>query len=118
MSKSGSSGVLLFDDFPGKLLLVLQTLYQIHPPSLDSLQHLNNFIVVRGPELDTVLKVQHSIWGALNTEYAVHDSIWYGIALWSLSLSCSSCAASQLLVDSQPPPDGAAWEAEKALNLC
>lgn len=36
---------------------VLQTLHQPHFPSLDSLQPLNVFLAVRGPELDTGFKV-------------------------------------------------------------
>ncbi|KAK4827845.1 hypothetical protein QYF61_021982 [Mycteria americana] len=47
--------------FPQPLLirLVLQTLHQLHSPSLDSLQHLNVSLVVRGPKLNTVFKFKH-----------------------------------------------------------
>ncbi|KAK4810598.1 hypothetical protein QYF61_007335 [Mycteria americana] len=46
--------------FPQPLLirLVLLTLHQLHCPSLDTLQHLNVFLVVRGPKLNTVVKVR------------------------------------------------------------
>ncbi|KAK4824184.1 hypothetical protein QYF61_012000 [Mycteria americana] len=37
--------------------LVLQTLHQLHCPSLHTLQHLNVSLVVRGPKLNTVFKV-------------------------------------------------------------
>ncbi|XP_054059220.1 lateral signaling target protein 2 homolog isoform X4 [Rissa tridactyla] len=36
--------------------LVLQTRHQLHCPSLDMLQHLNVFVVMRDPKLDTVLE--------------------------------------------------------------
>ncbi|KAK4806962.1 hypothetical protein QYF61_027329 [Mycteria americana] len=44
--------------FPQPLLirLVLQTLHQLHWPSLDTLQHLNVLLVVRRPKLNTVLE--------------------------------------------------------------
>ena len=38
--------------------LVLQTLHQLCCPSLDTLQHLNVFLVVRGLKLDTLFKMQ------------------------------------------------------------
>ncbi|KAK4832234.1 hypothetical protein QYF61_021148 [Mycteria americana] len=38
--------------------LVLQTLHQLPCPSLDTLQHLHVFLVVRGPNLNTVFEVQ------------------------------------------------------------
>ncbi|KAK4824003.1 hypothetical protein QYF61_009128 [Mycteria americana] len=38
--------------------LLLQTLHQLHCPSLDSLQHLNVSLVVRGPKLNTVFEVR------------------------------------------------------------
>ncbi|KAK4824899.1 hypothetical protein QYF61_021414 [Mycteria americana] len=46
--------------FPQPLLirLVLQTLHQLRCPSLDSLQHLNVSLVVRGPKLNTVFEVR------------------------------------------------------------
>ncbi|KAK4816629.1 hypothetical protein QYF61_019328 [Mycteria americana] len=46
--------------FPQLILirLVLQTLHQLRCPSLDTLQHLNVFIVVRGPTLNTVFEVR------------------------------------------------------------
>ncbi|KAK4806152.1 hypothetical protein QYF61_001075 [Mycteria americana] len=46
--------------FPQPLLirLVLQTLHQLHCPSLDMLQHLNVSLVVRGPKLNTVFEVR------------------------------------------------------------
>ncbi|KAK4828755.1 hypothetical protein QYF61_000746, partial [Mycteria americana] len=46
--------------FPQLLLirLVLQTLHQLRCPSLDTLQHLNVSLVVRGPKLNTVFEVQ------------------------------------------------------------
>ncbi|GAB0175616.1 hypothetical protein GRJ2_000026800 [Grus japonensis] len=46
--------------FPQLLLirLVLQTLHQLHCPSLDMLQHLNVFLVVKGPKLNTALEVR------------------------------------------------------------
>ena len=46
--------------FPQPLLsrLLLQTLPQPRCPSLDTLQHLNVLLVVRGPKLHTALKVQ------------------------------------------------------------
>ncbi|KAK4824611.1 hypothetical protein QYF61_016880, partial [Mycteria americana] len=44
--------------FPQPLLirLVLQTLHQLRCPSLDTLQHLNVSLVVRGPKLNTVVE--------------------------------------------------------------
>ncbi|KAK4828653.1 hypothetical protein QYF61_000301 [Mycteria americana] len=44
--------------FPQPLLirLVLQTLHQLRCPSLDTLQHLHVFLVVRGPKLNTVFE--------------------------------------------------------------
>ncbi|KAK4817894.1 hypothetical protein QYF61_002063 [Mycteria americana] len=46
--------------FPQPLLirLLLQTLHQLCCPSLDTLQHLNVSLVVRGPKLNTVFEVQ------------------------------------------------------------
>ncbi|KAK4807165.1 hypothetical protein QYF61_024285 [Mycteria americana] len=46
--------------FPQPLLirLVLQTLHQLRCPSLDMLEHLNVFLVVRGPKLNTVFEVR------------------------------------------------------------
>ncbi|KAK4824730.1 hypothetical protein QYF61_018118, partial [Mycteria americana] len=46
--------------FPQPLLtrLLLQTLHQLHCPSRDTLQHLNVFLVVRGPKLNTVFEVR------------------------------------------------------------
>ncbi|KAK4807532.1 hypothetical protein QYF61_003321 [Mycteria americana] len=41
---------------PLPISLVLQTLPQLRCPSLDTLQPLNVFLVVRGPKLDTVFK--------------------------------------------------------------
>ncbi|KAK4830680.1 hypothetical protein QYF61_012849 [Mycteria americana] len=38
--------------------LVLQTLHQLHCPSLDTLQHLNVSLVVRGPKLNTGFEVR------------------------------------------------------------
>ncbi|KAK4813834.1 hypothetical protein QYF61_001838 [Mycteria americana] len=45
--------------FPQLLLirLVLQTLCQLHCPSLDTLQHFNVLLVLRGPKLNTVFEV-------------------------------------------------------------
>ncbi|KAK4828160.1 hypothetical protein QYF61_024075 [Mycteria americana] len=44
--------------FPQPLLirLLLQTLHQLRCPSLDTLQHLSVFLVVRGPKLNTVFE--------------------------------------------------------------
>ncbi|KAK4830675.1 hypothetical protein QYF61_012775 [Mycteria americana] len=44
--------------FPQELLirLVVQTLHQLRCPSLDTLQHLNVSLVVRGPKLNTVFE--------------------------------------------------------------
>ncbi|KAK4807208.1 hypothetical protein QYF61_024328 [Mycteria americana] len=46
--------------FPQPLLirLMLSTLHQLPCPSLDTLQHLNVFLVVRGPKPNTVFKVR------------------------------------------------------------
>ncbi|KAK4832950.1 hypothetical protein QYF61_026606 [Mycteria americana] len=46
--------------FPQPLLtrLLLQTLHQLHCPSLDTLQHLHVSLVVRGPRLNTVFEVR------------------------------------------------------------
>ncbi|KAK4833077.1 hypothetical protein QYF61_027739 [Mycteria americana] len=46
--------------FPQPLLirLLLQTLHQLRCPSLDSLQHLNVSLVVRGPKLNTGFEVR------------------------------------------------------------
>ncbi|KAK4817635.1 hypothetical protein QYF61_021781 [Mycteria americana] len=46
--------------FPQPLLirLVLQTLHQLRCPSLDTLQHLNGSLVVRGPKLNTAFEVR------------------------------------------------------------
>ncbi|KAK4827727.1 LOW QUALITY PROTEIN: hypothetical protein QYF61_021155 [Mycteria americana] len=41
--------------FP-QLLLIRLTLHQLRCPSLDTLQHLNVFLVVRGPKLNTVFE--------------------------------------------------------------
>ncbi|KAK4823973.1 hypothetical protein QYF61_008592 [Mycteria americana] len=43
---------------PLLIRLVLQTLHQLRCPSLDSLQHLNVSLVVRGPKLNTVFEVR------------------------------------------------------------
>ncbi|KAK4832002.1 hypothetical protein QYF61_020440 [Mycteria americana] len=43
---------------PLLIRLVLQTLHQLRCPSLDTLQHLNVSLVVRGPKLNTVFKVR------------------------------------------------------------
>ncbi|KAK4832009.1 hypothetical protein QYF61_020447 [Mycteria americana] len=43
---------------PLLIRLVLQTLLQLHCPSLDTLQHLNVSLVLRGPKLNTVFEVQ------------------------------------------------------------
>ncbi|KAK4825953.1 LOW QUALITY PROTEIN: hypothetical protein QYF61_003471 [Mycteria americana] len=43
---------------PLLIRLVLQTLHQLRCPSLDTLQHLNVSLVVRGPKLNTVFEVQ------------------------------------------------------------
>ncbi|KAK4814106.1 LOW QUALITY PROTEIN: hypothetical protein QYF61_008201, partial [Mycteria americana] len=43
---------------PPLLRLLLQTLHQLRCPSLDSLQHLNVSLVVRGPKLNTVFEVR------------------------------------------------------------
>ena len=42
---------------PFLLRLVLQTLRQLHCPSLDMLRCFNVFLVVRGPKLNTILEV-------------------------------------------------------------
>ncbi|KAK4831815.1 hypothetical protein QYF61_019245 [Mycteria americana] len=46
--------------FPQPLLirLLLQTLHQLRCPSLDTLQHLNVSLVVRGPKLNTIVEVR------------------------------------------------------------
>ncbi|KAK4829031.1 hypothetical protein QYF61_001806 [Mycteria americana] len=46
--------------FPQPLLrrLALQILHQLHCPSLDTLQHLHVFLVVRGPKLNTSFEVR------------------------------------------------------------
>ncbi|KAK4821776.1 hypothetical protein QYF61_000837 [Mycteria americana] len=54
--------------FPQLLLitLLLQTLYQLHCPSLDTLQHVHVFLVLRDPKLNTVFEVrlyQHQVQG-------------------------------------------------------
>ncbi|KAK4825495.1 hypothetical protein QYF61_027650 [Mycteria americana] len=41
---------------PLLIRLVLQTLHQLRCPSLDTLQHLNVSLVVRGPKLNTVVE--------------------------------------------------------------
>ncbi|KAK4827827.1 hypothetical protein QYF61_021911 [Mycteria americana] len=43
---------------PPLIRLVLQTLHQLRCPSLDTLQHLNVPLVVRGPKLNTVFEVR------------------------------------------------------------
>ncbi|KAK4810950.1 hypothetical protein QYF61_013358 [Mycteria americana] len=43
---------------PLLIRLLLQTLHQLRCPSLDSLQHLNVSLVVRGPKLNTVFEVR------------------------------------------------------------
>lgn len=50
--------------FPHLLLvrLVVLTLYQLYCPPLDSLQPLNFFPAVRGPKLNTGLKLQPHQW--------------------------------------------------------
>ncbi|RMC19992.1 hypothetical protein DUI87_00837 [Hirundo rustica rustica] len=42
---------------PLLIRLVLQSLHQLHYPSLDTLQHLNVFLVVKGPKLNTGFEV-------------------------------------------------------------
>ncbi|KAK4816516.1 hypothetical protein QYF61_017616 [Mycteria americana] len=42
---------------PLLIRLVLQTLHQLRCPSLDTLQHLNVSLVVRGPKLNTVFEI-------------------------------------------------------------
>ncbi|KAK4825176.1 LOW QUALITY PROTEIN: hypothetical protein QYF61_024656, partial [Mycteria americana] len=44
--------------FPQPILIRL-TLHQLRCPSLDTLQHLNVFLVVRGPKLNTAFHAQH-----------------------------------------------------------
>ncbi|KAK4819404.1 hypothetical protein QYF61_003675 [Mycteria americana] len=55
--------------FPQPLLirLVLQTLPQLRCPSLDTLQHLNVSLVVRGPKLNTVFEDAIGFLGHLGT---------------------------------------------------
>ncbi|KAK4820816.1 hypothetical protein QYF61_007210 [Mycteria americana] len=43
---------------PLLIRLLLQTLHQLHCPSLDTLQHLNVFLVVKGPKQNTVFEVR------------------------------------------------------------
>ncbi|KAK4826479.1 hypothetical protein QYF61_009475 [Mycteria americana] len=43
---------------PLPISLVLQTLHQLHCPSLDTPQHLNVSLVVRGPKLNTAFEVR------------------------------------------------------------
>jgi len=43
---------------PLLISFVLQTLHQPRCPSLDTLQHINVFLVVRGPKLNTVFEVR------------------------------------------------------------
>ncbi|KAK4828191.1 hypothetical protein QYF61_024625 [Mycteria americana] len=43
---------------PLPIRLVLQTLHQLHCPSLDMLQHLSVFLVAEGPKLNTVFEVR------------------------------------------------------------
>ncbi|KAK4823743.1 hypothetical protein QYF61_006012 [Mycteria americana] len=43
---------------PLLIRLLLQTLHQLHCPSLDTLQHLNVSLVVKGPKLNTVFEVR------------------------------------------------------------
>ncbi|KAK4823068.1 hypothetical protein QYF61_025407 [Mycteria americana] len=50
---------------PLPISLVLQTLPQLRCPSLDTLQHLNVLLVVRGPKLNTVFEVQPHQWGTI-----------------------------------------------------
>ncbi|KAK4828634.1 hypothetical protein QYF61_000282 [Mycteria americana] len=58
--RRGNPPVAKQPQFPQPLLrrLVLQTLHQLHCPSLATLQHLNVSLVVRGPKLNTVFEVQ------------------------------------------------------------
>ncbi|KAK4820924.1 hypothetical protein QYF61_008645 [Mycteria americana] len=55
--------------FPQPLLtrLVLQTLHRLRCPSLDTLQHLNVLLVVRGPKLNTVFEDVIGFLGHLGT---------------------------------------------------
>ncbi|KAK4810045.1 hypothetical protein QYF61_005108 [Mycteria americana] len=55
--------------FPQPLLirLLLQTLHQLRCPSLDTLQHLNISLVVRGPKLNTVFEDAVGFLGHLGT---------------------------------------------------
>ncbi|KAK4827067.1 hypothetical protein QYF61_013708 [Mycteria americana] len=55
--------------FPQPLLirLLLQTLHQLRCPSLDTLQHLNVSLVVRGPKLNTVFEDAIGLLGHLGT---------------------------------------------------
>ncbi|KAK4822584.1 LOW QUALITY PROTEIN: hypothetical protein QYF61_017170 [Mycteria americana] len=57
--------------FPQLLLirLVLQTLHQLRCPSLDTLQHLNVSLVVRGPVFEAAPQTQYSRCGLTSAEY-------------------------------------------------
>ncbi|KAK4825492.1 hypothetical protein QYF61_027647 [Mycteria americana] len=60
LRKPGLFSLAKQPQFPQPLLtrLLLQTLHQLRCPSLDTLQHLNVSLVVRGPKLNTVFKTQ------------------------------------------------------------
>ncbi|KAK4824258.1 LOW QUALITY PROTEIN: hypothetical protein QYF61_012524 [Mycteria americana] len=64
--------------FPQPLLtrLVLQTLHQLRCPSLDTLQHLNVSLVVRGPKLNTVFEIRQHDW---------KDIIWQNLKCGQLN---------------------------------
>ncbi|KAK4823284.1 hypothetical protein QYF61_000444 [Mycteria americana] len=52
---------------PLLIRLLLQTLHQLRCPSLDTLQHLNVLLVLRGPKLNTVFKDAIGFLGRLGT---------------------------------------------------
>ncbi|KAK4830681.1 hypothetical protein QYF61_012850, partial [Mycteria americana] len=65
--------------FPQPLLirLLLQTLLQLRCPSLDTLQHLSVFLVVRGPKLNTGFEISDTSLSRLSTLNHHHVSPRY-----------------------------------------
>ena len=87
--------------------LIFQTLHQLHCPSLNMLQGLNAFLVVRGPKLNTVLKLQpHQCWVQRDDHFpasagnTICDTSWDAIGL--LGHLGTLLAHIQLSIDQYP----------------
>ncbi|KAJ7411991.1 hypothetical protein WISP_99881 [Willisornis vidua] len=80
-----------------------QTLHQFHCPSLDTRQHINILLVVRGPELDTGFNVQPQqcrVQG--NTALVLLATLFLLQASMALAFLATFLTHVQLAVDQQP----------------